>query len=54
MKDFLKKIELIDTVTFELYCSKSDFIEKFNKNVEYSDLNFTPFESSEAFFILSI
>ena len=49
MKDFLKKIKLIDHVIFELNCTKSDFIKKFNQNVEYSNLNFTPFESFEAF-----
>lgn len=49
MNNFLKKIKLRDTITFELNCSKSDFIEKFKTNVEYSDLGYTPFEAFEVF-----
>lgn len=49
MSDFLRKLKLIENTTIELNISKMDFIKKFRANVEYSDLNFTPFEGFEAF-----
>ena len=49
MNHFLQKLKLIEITSIELTISKADFIKKFRENVEYSNLNFTPFEGFEAF-----
>ena len=49
MNNFLRKINLIEDVQFELQTSKTDFIRKFKQNVENSDLGFNFFEGFEAF-----
>ena len=52
MKDFLRKIHLIEDLTIEILVSKNDFITAFKKNVDYSNLGFgnslfEAFESSK-------
>jgi hypothetical protein len=49
MSNILRKLKVIEDITIELPISKSDFINKFRANVEYSNLSFSPFEGFEAF-----
>ena len=49
MNNFLQKLKIIENISIELPISKLDFMNKFRANVEYSDLNFSPFEGFEAF-----
>lgn len=45
MEAFLRKQKLIDSISLNLNCDKTTFIEKFRENVEQSDLSFSPFEA---------
>jgi len=48
MNNFLRKINLVEDYNFELPTSKTDFISKFRRNVENSNLGFDFFEGFEA------